>query len=90
MFYPYCTVNEKTEIVHTPLNSAGQTLVHIEEPSDIYCFKTMDCLIPTYVVSNVIGFTSDEVAYWVEFCRHNAGILLNCAKQGGIANADYI
>ena len=63
MFYPYCTVNE-TEIVHTPLNSAGQTLVHIEEPS--------------------------EVAYWVDFCRHNAGILLNCASQGGIANADYI
>ena len=50
----------------------------------------MDCLIPTYVVSNVIGFTPDEVAYWVEFCRHNAGILLNCAKQGGAANADYI
>lgn len=64
--------------------------MHIEEPSDIYCFKTMDCLIPTYVVSNVIGFTPDEVAYWVDFCRHNAGILLNCAKQGGIANADYI
>ena len=89
MFYPYCTVNE-TEIVHTPLNSAGQTLVHIEEPSDIYCFKTMDCLIPTYVVSNVIGFTREEVSGWVDFCRHNAGILLNCAKQGGIANADYI
>ena len=58
--------------------------MHIEEPSDIYCFKTMDCLIPTYVVSNVIGFTPDEVASWVDFCKRNASILLHCVKQASI------
>lgn len=30
MFYPYCTVNDEIEVVHTPLNDRGQTLAHIE------------------------------------------------------------
>ena len=90
MFYHYCTVGDDTEVVHTPLNKFGQTLVHIEEPSEIYCFKTMDCLIPTYVVSNVIGFTPDEISEWIEFCRHNEALLISCAAQGGAGNAKYI
>lgn len=90
MFYPYCTIDDCIEVVHTPLNEKGQTLVHIEIPDDVYCFKTMDCLVPTYNVSNVVGLTNEEINFWVEFCKHNASMLINCAKQGGIANAKYI
>lgn len=90
MFYPYCIVNDEIEVVHTPLNDRGQTLVHIEQPDEVYGFKTLDCLIPTYTVTNIIGFTQEEVSFWVDFCMNNAGCLLNAAAQGGIANAKYI
>ena len=47
----------------------------------------MDCLIPSYQVSNVVGMTDDEVAYYVDFCRRSAHLLLKYASTGGIANA---
>ena len=87
MFYPYCTIGEDIEVVHTPLDETGHTLVHIEIPDAKYCFKTMDCLIPSYRVSNIVGMTDDEVAYYVEFCRRHAHLLLKYASTGGIANA---
>lgn len=90
MFYPYCIIDEKISVVHTPLNRDNSVVVHFEEPDEIYGFKTMDCMIPSYRVSNIIGFSEQEVRELVTFCRHNAGIILNVARQGGIANAEYI
>ena len=87
MFYHYCTIGEDIEVVHTPLNNKGQTLVHIEIPDPKYCFRTMDCLIPTYRVSNIVGMKDDEIAFYVEFCKRNAHLLLKYAALGGIANA---
>ena len=90
MFYPYCTIHDNIEVTHTPLNKDGKTLVHIEVPDAKYCFKTVDILVPSYVVSNVIGMTDDEINGWVEYCRVNASLLIMCAAQGGIANAELI
>lgn len=87
MFYHYCTIGEDIEVTHTPLNSKGQTLVHIEVPDAKYCFKTMDCLIPTYRVTNIVGMTDEEVAFYLDFCKHNAHLLLKFAKEGGVENA---
>ena len=56
--------------------------MNIEIPDAKYCFKTMDCLIPSYQVSNIVGMTDDEVAYYVEFCRKHAHLLLKHASVG--------
>ena len=40
MFYPYCTIGDNIEVTHTPLDSTGHTLVHIEIPDAKYCFRT--------------------------------------------------
>lgn len=87
MFMPYCTIGNGIEVTHTPLDATGHTLVHIEVPDEVFCFKVMECLIPSYKVGGVIGMTDEEVKYYVDFCKHNAGSLLKYAKEGGIANA---
>ena len=87
MFYHYCTIGEDIEVSHTPLNKDGSTLVHIEVPDERYCFKTLDCLIPSYRVSNIVGMSDNEVAYYVDFCRRHAHLLLKYASLGGIVNA---
>lgn len=87
MFMPYCTLGDDIEVVHTPLNSKGQTLVHIEIPDAKYCFRTMDCLVPTYVVSNVVGMSDEEIAFYLDFIKHNAHLLLKFAREGGVMNA---
>lgn len=86
MFYPYCSIEDTIEVVHTPIKN-GMTLVHFEEPDEIFGFKTLDCLVPTYQVSNITGFSQSEVSTLVSFCQNNAHLLLESAKRGGIANA---
>lgn len=85
MFYPYCTINNSIEVVHTPLNN-NKTLVHFEEPDAIVGFKTLDCIIPGYQISNITGFSQEEINFLVQFCRNNAHLLLEYASKGGIAN----
>lgn len=87
MFLPYCTINDSIEVVHTPLTSDGKTLVHFEEPDEVVGFKTLDCLIPSYSISNIVGFSQDEINFLVDFCKHNAHLLIEYASKGGIANA---
>lgn len=87
MLMPYCTIGNDVEVTHTPLDATGHTLVHIEVPDEVYCFKVMECLIPSYKVSGVVGMTDAEINYYVDFCKHNAHLLLKYAKEGGIANA---
>lgn len=87
MFYPYCVINDSIEVVHTPLTKDGKTMVHFEEPDEIVGFKTLDCMIPSYQVSNIIGFNQEEINFLVHFCKCNAHLLLEYAGKGGIAKA---
>lgn len=86
MYYPYCVIKDSIEVVHTPLRD-GKTLVHFEEPDEVVGFKTLDCMIPSYSITNIIGFTQEEVNFLVQFCKNNAHLLLEYASKGGIANA---
>lgn len=88
MFYPYCTIGEDLEVGQTPMSKDGFTIVRFEKPDFIYGFKTLDCAVPSYRVSNIIGFSEEEVANLVDFYRHNADLLLLGAEtEGGIINA---
>ena len=82
MYYPYCTMYDKIEVVHTPLSSDDFVTVHFEEPDAIYGFKELDCLISTYKVSNIVGFSNTEASALVDFCRRNSEIILSVAKRG--------
>lgn len=86
MFYPYCTIKDSIEVVHTPLIE-NKTMVHFEEPDAIVGFKILDCIIPGYQISNITGFSQEEINFLVQFCRNNAHLLLEYASKGGIANA---
>lgn len=86
MYYHYCTIGNDLEVVHTPLLN-GYTTVHFEKPDELYCFKTLDCVIPGYTVAECIGFTKEEMEYLIDFCKHNAHLLLKYTAEGGIENA---
>lgn len=62
--------------MYKQVNETGQILVHIEIPDAKYCFRQMDCLVPTYEVTNVVGMTEEEIDKYVNFCKSNAHSLL--------------
>lgn len=90
MYYPYCTIGYmqggEIEVIHTPYKN-GCTVVHFEQPDAVYCFKTLDVVIPSYKITSRVGFNDDEVAQLIEFCKNNASLLIKYSQEGGIANA---
>ena len=93
MYYQYCEIGHKDGnicVAHTPVNNEGFVSVNFEQPDAVYGFKTLDCVIPSYRVFNVVGFSQEEVSSLINFCVNNSAIILSAATKGGIANADYL
>jgi hypothetical protein len=77
-------------VSHTPLDKNGRVTVHFERPDSSFGIKTLDCTIPEYKVSNVVGFSDIETFALIHFCRCNAPLILEVAPQGGLENAKFI
>lgn len=86
MMYPYMILADETEITHSHLIECGglQTVeVHFERPTEDG-FDSARCVLPTYAWKFNEGFSSEELAFFDEFLRHNAHLLYRYAAQGGI------
>ena len=45
MLYPFMTLNDDTEIVHSEMKPDGKVKVYIETPDEKCCFKHVHCII---------------------------------------------
>lgn len=43
MMYPFMTLNDNTEIVHSEMKSDGTVKVYIETPDEKVCFRHASC-----------------------------------------------
>ena len=50
MMYPFMTLNDETEIVHSDMNADGTVKVYIETPDKKDGFHNMTCYLPTYEI----------------------------------------
>lgn len=77
----YCQMHtgdyQMIEVAYEYNKSNGTALVRFEKPDEKYVFKTLECELPNYTVKLCIGFTEDEKKQLIEFCMHNAGLLLS-------------
>lgn len=48
MMYPFITLNDNTEIVHSEMKPDGKVKVYIETPDEQYCFRHATCWLPDY------------------------------------------
>ena len=84
--YPYITLADETEIVHSQImedNGIQTVEVHFERPTE-QGFDSARCVLPSYQWKFKEGFSSEEIAFFEEFLRHNAHLLYRYAAQGGI------
>lgn len=85
MIYPYITLDDETEIVHTQiLDSDGKKTVevHFERPIDVG-FKSARCELPSYKWLFNEGFSDEEISFFTEFLHHNAHTIFEFAENGG-------
>ncbi|MCL2019481.1 MAG: hypothetical protein FWG70_06930 [Oscillospiraceae bacterium] len=86
MMYPYMTLADETEIVHSHLkdeNGVKTISVHFER-SKPYGFDSARISLPSYQWITRDGFTDDEIKKFENFAARHAHSLFYYAEIGGL------
>ena len=87
MMYPFMTLDDNTEIVHSEILKDGTVKVYIEKPDEKDCFHSATCYLPKYEWKEVNGFTDDEVKKYQDYLETVAHLIIRFAQEGGFDNA---
>ena len=87
MMYPFITLDDKAEIVHSEKKENGRVKVYVEKPDDKDCFHHMTCYLPGYDIEEIFGFSDEEVNRYMEVIRSMAHLIMEFSETGGFENA---
>ncbi len=83
MLYPFMTLNDNTEIVHSEtLENSGkeEVEVRIEKPIE-GGFYSATCWLPEYRWENIQGFSQEDIHYFQELLESVAHIFCNWQEK---------
>lgn len=86
MMYPYMTLADETEIVHSQIiedDNMQKVIVHFERPTEIG-FDSARCELPTYNWLSVKGYSKEEIDKFDKLLQSNAHLIYKYAANGGI------
>lgn len=89
MLYPYMTLPDETEIVHSEIinkDNKEQVKVYIERPVD-GGFYSATCWLPDYKWENIKGFSKKDIDYFSDIIHSGAHLLFEFARNGGFDSA---
>ena len=87
MMYPFLTLNDETEIVHSEMKPDGQVQVYIERPDEKDGFHNASCYLPSYRWEQINGFSQEEIAYFQTVIESTAHLILRFSREGGFEHA---
>ena len=67
MMYPFLTLDDQTEIVHSEMKPDGRVKVYVEKPDEKDFFHNAVCWLPAYQWEQINGFTVEELARYESF-----------------------
>ena len=86
MMYPFMTLNDETEIVHSEMLPNGRVKVYIEKPDAEDCFHHATCYLPEYEWTEVTGFTEEEMQKYKEIVESTEHLIMDFSQHGGFEN----
>lgn len=87
MMYPFMTLDDGAEIVHSEMRSDGTVKVYVEKPDAKDCFHNAVCILPGYQWQDVNGFNAEELSRYDEVIRSTAHLILQFSQEGGFDSA---
>ena len=90
MMYPFMTLDNDTEIVHSELKADGHVKVYIETPDEKDGFHHAVCWLPEYKWEDISGYMDDELSRYKKFVVDNAHLIMEFANEGGFLNASNL
>lgn len=89
MLYPFMTLADETEIVHSESmtkDGKEQVKVVIEQPV-VGGFHSAVCWLPDYRWEDVQGFTPEEISVYQELIESVSHVIISLARDGGFDRA---
>ena len=87
MMYPFLTLDDNTEIVHSEMRPDGTVKVYLERPDAELGFRHATCYLPSYTWEYVEGFTQVEINRYQEVIESTAHLILQFSQEGGFDHA---
>ena len=87
MMYPFMTLDDNTEIVHSEMKEDGRVKVYLERPDAEDCFHHAACWLPGYVWEDVFGFSTADMERFQEVIQSTAHLILEFSQEGGFDSA---
>lgn len=89
MLYPYVTLGDGTEVLHTQIiEKDGIETVEVQFEKAIETgFKSARCILPTYEWINIENYSKEELEFLTKLVESNAHIIYEFARVGGAASA---
>lgn len=79
MMYPFLTLDDSAEIVHSEMRKDGTVKVYVEKPDATDGFHNAVCIVPGYRWQDVFGFSKEELARYDEVIHSTAHLILQAA-----------
>jgi len=90
MMYPFMTLPDDTEIVHSEMNPDQTVKVYIETPDEKYGFRHATCRLPDYKWEDIYHYSQEEIERFQEIIKSTAHLILEFSQEGGFDNAAVI
>lgn len=87
MMYPFMTLDDDTEITHSEYLADDKVKVYVEKADAKDGFHHMTCYLPRYEVTEVYGFSQEEMDKYLEIIRSTAHLIMEFSKGGGFEHA---
>ena len=94
MKYSYVQFPDKTEITYGDMDSQGNVQIRIETPVE-GGFNSLGCVLPSYRITEQVGYSQQEVDALMDFLRRNVHLIMEhlimeFAQTGGFENASAV
>ena len=87
MMYPFMTLDDGAEIVHSEMQKDGTVKVYVEKPDAADCFHHATCWLPSYAWENVFGFSDGDLKRYQQVIESTAHLIMRFAQEGGFDGA---
>ena len=87
MMYPFLTLDDNTEIVHSEMKEDGQVKVYLERPDAKDAFHHATCWLPSYSWEDIFGFSPKDIDRFQEVIQSTAHLILQFSQEGGFDSA---
>ena len=87
MMYPFMTLDDSAEIVHSEMRKDGTVKVYIEKPDAKDGFHSAVWILPGYHWQDISGLSEKELTRYDEVIHSTAHLILQFSKEGGFDSA---